>query len=71
MARLIDLFALAIVAFLLLLPQPTVVFAPAFSGDKSDMDRVAALEDALHRKPEEIEVAIELTRAYLRIEQPT
>lgn len=71
MAKLVDLFALAIVAFLLLLPQPTVVFAPAFSGDKSDLDRVAALEDALHRKPEEIDVAVELARAYLRIEQPT
>ena len=39
MAKLIDLFALAIVAFVLLLPQPTVVFSPGFAGDKSDLDR--------------------------------
>ena len=70
MARLIDLFALAIVAFLLLLPQPTVVLAPGLGGDKSDLDRIAVLEDSLFRKPDDAEVAVELARAYLRIEQP-
>ncbi len=70
MARLVDLFALAIVAFLLLLPQPTVVFAPGFAGDKSDVDRIAVLEDALYRKSDDVETAVELARAYLRIEQP-
>lgn len=70
MARLVDLFALAIVAFLLLLPQPTVVFTPGFAGDKSDIDRIAVLEDALYRKQDDVETAVELARAYLRIEQP-
>lgn len=70
MARLIDLFALAIVAFLLLLPQPTVVLAPGLGGDKSDLDRIAVLEDSLFRKPDDAEIAVELARAYLRIEQP-
>ena len=70
MARLIDLFALAIVGFLLLLPQPSVVFGPGFTGDKSDLDRIAVLEDSLYRKPDDVDVAVELARAYLRIEQP-
>ncbi len=70
MAKLIDLFALAIVAFVLLLPQPTVVFSPGFAGDKSDLDRIAVLEDSLYRKKDDVEVAVDLARAYLRIEQP-
>jgi hypothetical protein len=69
-AKLIDLFALAIVAFVLLLPQPTVVFSPGFAGDKSDLDRIAVLEDSLYRKKDDVEVAVDLARAYLRIEQP-
>lgn len=71
MARLLDLLALLIVAFLLLLPQPTVTFSPGFVGDKSDLDRIAVLEDALFRKPGDVEPAIELARAYLRVEQPS
>lgn len=71
MVRLVDLFALLIVAFLLLLPQPTVTFSPGFSSDKSDLDRIAALEDATHRSPGDVNTAIELGRAYLRVEQPT
>jgi len=66
LARLLDLLALLIVAFLLLLPQPTVTFSPGFVGDKSDLDRIAVLEDALFRKPGDVEPAVELARAYLR-----
>jgi hypothetical protein len=68
--RLIDLFAVLIVAFLVLLPQPSVVVAPAIQGDKTDLDRLAVLEDALYRSPGDVGAAVELARAYLRVEQP-
>ena len=71
MTRLIDLFAVLIVAFLVLLPQPSVVVAPASVGDKTDLDRLAVLEDALYRAPGDVGAAVELSRAYLRVEQPT
>jgi len=68
--RLIDLFAILIVALLVLLPQPSVVVQPAISGDKTDLDRLAVLEDALYRSPADVGAAVELARAYLRVEQP-
>ena len=70
MTRLIDLFAVLIVAFLVLLPQPSVVVQPAIQGDKTDLDRLAVLEDALYRSPGDVGAAVELARAYLRVEQP-
>lgn len=70
MTRLIDLFAVLIVAFLVLLPQPSVVVQPAIQGDKTDLDRLAVLQDALYRSPEDVGAAVELARAYLRVEQP-
>lgn len=70
MTRLLDLFAVLLVAFLVLLPQPSVTVYPAVQGDKTDLDRLAVLEDALYRAPDDATTAIELSRAYLRIEQP-
>lgn len=70
MTRLIDLIAVLIVALLVLLPQPGVVVQPALVGDKADLDRLAVLEDAVFRAPDDIEAAVELGRVYLRAEQP-
>ncbi len=70
MTRLIDLFAVLIVAFLVLLPQPSVVVQPAIQGDRTDLDRLGVLEDALYRSPGDVGAAVELSRAYLRVEQP-
>ena len=70
MTRLIDLIAVLIVALLVLLPQPGVVVQPALVGDKADLDRLAVLEDAVFRAPDDVEAAVELARVYLRAEQP-
>lgn len=70
MTRLIDLIAVLIVALLVLLPQPGVVVQPALVGDKADLDRLAVLEDAVFRAPDDVEAAVELGRVYLRAEQP-
>jgi hypothetical protein len=64
------LFAVLIVAFLVLLPQPSVVVQPAIQGDRTDLDRLGVLEDALYRSPGDVGAAVELSRAYLRVEQP-
>lgn len=70
MTRLIDLIAVLIVGLLVLLPQPGVVVQPALLGDKADLDRLAVLEDAVFRAPDDVDSAVELGRAYLRAEQP-
>jgi hypothetical protein len=70
LTRFLDLVALLIVAVLVLLPQPGVNVFPAVQGDKTDLDRLAGLEDARYRAPEDVQAAVELARAYLRVEQP-
>lgn len=70
MTKFLDLFAILIVALLLLLPQPGVVVFPAVQGDKTDLDRVAVLEDAHFRAPDDVNIAVDLSRAYLRLDQP-
>lgn len=70
MTKFLDLFAILIVALLVLLPQPGVVVFPAVVGDKTDLDRLAVLEDAHYRAPSDANAAVDLARAYLRIEQP-
>lgn len=70
MTKFLDLFAILIVALLVLLPQPGVVVFPAVVGDKTDLDRLAVLEDAHYRAPGDANAAVDLARAYLRIEQP-
>jgi hypothetical protein len=68
--KFLDLFAILIVALLLLLPQPSVVVFLATQGDKTDLDRLAVLEDARYRAPADENAAVELARAYLRVDQP-
>jgi len=68
--KFLDLFAILIVALLVLLPQPGVVVFPAVAGDKTDLDRLAVLEDAHYRAPGDVNAAVDLARAYLRIDQP-
>jgi hypothetical protein len=68
--RFLDLFAVLIVAFVVLLPQPGVVVFPAVQGDKTDLDRLAVLEDARYRAPDDVNAAVDLARAYLRVDQP-
>ena len=70
MTKFLDLFAVLVVALLLLLPQPGVVVFQAVQGDKTDLDRLAVLEDARYRAPNDANAAVDLARAYLRIEQP-
>lgn len=91
MTKFLDLFAILIVALLLLLPQPSVDVFPAVQGDKADLDRLAAghgdslasrlvdktdldrlavLEDVRYRAPDDANAAVDLARAYLRIDQP-
>lgn len=70
MTKFLDLFALLIVAILVLLPQPGIELSSAVSGDKTDIDRLSVLEDAHFRAPSEPGVAVELARAYLRVDQP-
>src|SRR5262245_34132029 len=70
MSRLFDLIALLIVAVVVLLPQPSIQAYPAVEGDQADLDRLAALEDAHYGRPGDPQVAIELGRAYLQVEQP-
>lgn len=70
MTRFLDLVAIVIVAILVLLPQPGVTVFPAVQGDRTDLDRLAGLEDARYRSPDDANAAVELARAYLRVEQP-
>ena len=70
MARLFDLIAVLIVAVVVLLPQPSIQAYPAAQGDQADLDRLATLEDAHGQRPEDVQIAVELARAYLQVEQP-
>src|SRR5437763_14334776 len=70
MSRIVDLIAVAAVAVVVLLPSGSLVAKPALVGDKVELDRVAALEDARFAKPDDIEIALALADAYLRAEHP-
>ena len=50
MSRIVDLIAVAAVAVVVLLPSGSLVAKPAVVGDKVELDRVAALEDAPKKK---------------------
>jgi len=58
------------VAVVLLLPKPSVDAKPALEAEKIELDRVAALEDALFTEPDRVERATELADAYLRLLHP-
>jgi hypothetical protein len=67
-ARIVDVIAVAAVAVVLLLPSGSLVTKPALVGDKVELDRIAALEDARFTAPDDIERALALGDAYLRAE---
>lgn len=69
-SRMIDLFAVLLVAVVVLLPPPSIEAHPAIQADKSDLDQLSRLEDALHREPTSVTAAVELSRAYLGVEHP-
>jgi hypothetical protein len=65
-SRLVDLIAVAAVAVVVLLPSGSLVAKPALVGDKIELDRVAALEDARFAEPDNVDRALALADAYLR-----
>lgn len=70
MNRVFDLIAVACVAVVVLLPKASVDARPALSVDASYTARVAALEDALARDPQDQAVAADLAELYLKLEHP-
>ena len=70
MARIVDVIAVAAVAVVVLLPSGTLVANPALVGDKVELDRIAALEDARYSAPDDVERALALGDAYLRMYHP-
>ena len=69
-SRLVDLIAVAAVAVVVLLPSGSLVAKPALVGDKIELDRIAALEDARFADPTNVDKALALGDAYLRAEHP-
>lgn len=69
-SRLVDLIAVAAVAIVVLLPSGSLVAKPALVGDKIELDRIAALEDARFADPGNVDKALALGDAYLRAEHP-
>jgi hypothetical protein len=70
LSRLVDLIAVAAVAIVVLLPSGSLVAKPALVGDKIELDRIAALEDARFVEPTSVDKALALADAYLRAEHP-
>ncbi len=70
MSRIVDLIAVAAVAVVVLLPSGSLVAKPALVGDKVELDRVAALEDARFANPTDVNAALALADAYLFTEHP-
>src|SRR4051794_8054663 len=69
-ARIVDVIAVAAVAVVVLLPSGSLVASPALVGDKVELDRIAALEDARYAAPDDIERALALGQAYLNMFHP-
>jgi hypothetical protein len=69
-ARIVDIIAVTAVAVVVLLPSGSLVAKPALVGDKIELDRIAALEDARFSAPDDVERALALADAYLRAEHP-
>ena len=65
MSRLFDIVALIAVAVVLLVPKPSVVAQPALVGDPLELDRLATLEDARFRHPDDVEPALALADGFL------
>jgi hypothetical protein len=69
-ARIIDVIAVAAVAVVVLLPSGSLVAKPALVGDKVELDRIAALEDARFAAPDDVDGALALGAAYLQTMHP-
>ncbi len=67
MTRVFDLIAVVAVAVVLLLPKPSLEAKPALVGEKIELDRIAALEDARFAEPQSIDHAVDLADAYMRL----
>jgi len=70
MRRVLDVIAVAAVAVVLLLPKPSVEANVALAGDKVELDRIAALEDARFAEPDDAAHAVALGDAYLGLLHP-
>jgi hypothetical protein len=70
MRRVFDVVAVAAVAVVLLLPNPSVEANVALAGDKVELDHIAALEDARYAEPEDASHAVALADAYLGLLHP-
>jgi hypothetical protein len=70
MKRALDVIAVAAVAVVLLLPKPSVEASVALVGDKVELDRIAALEDARYAEPDDPSHAVALADAYLGLLHP-
>jgi hypothetical protein len=67
MPRIFDLIAVAAVAVIVLMPSGSIEAKPALEGDKIELDRIAALEDARAAAPDDVERALALGDAYLHM----
>ncbi len=70
MSRAFDLIAIVAVAIVLLLPKPSLDAKPALVGEKIELDRIALLEDARFADPNNVDNAVALADAYLRLLRP-
>jgi hypothetical protein len=70
MPRIFDLFAVAAVAVVVLLPKASVEAKPALTGSKIELDRIAELEDQYFVDPTNLPHANELAAAYLGLLHP-
>ena len=70
MRRVLDVIAVAAVAIVLLLPKPSVEANVALTGDKVELDHIAALEDARYAEPDDPSHAVALADAYLGLLHP-
>lgn len=70
MSRIFDLIAVGAVAVVVLMPAASLSAHAALVGDKIELDRVAELEDAHFAAPDDLERALALTDAYLRMDHP-
>lgn len=68
--RIVDLIAVAAVAVVFLLPSGSLVAKPALVGDRVELDRVAALEDARFAAPDDVDRALALADAYQLLGHP-
>jgi hypothetical protein len=70
MSRIFDVFAVAAVAVVFLLPKASVNASPALMAEKVELDQIAELEDAHHADPASVEKAVALADAYLALLHP-